>query len=187
MARRTRTTSRHGKGGHEKAFRKQKAPRTAAQYHAKSEKFKNTWDRVVSVVSKMRSEKASLQKASKEEGISPRTVKRWAGSALQKQSNGKWVAKKRNTLLKILKIPTSEGPQEIGIRDSRQATRLAHYWNALNRYLETGDSSKLKKFSGKSIKDANGAQIPFITDLQLLNRLGSFGVWRFESLYARAL
>ena len=73
---------------------KSSPPRTATQYHAKPEKFKDMWDRVVNVVSKMRTEKTSLQRAARELGISPRTVKRWAGSALQKPGSGKWIAKR---------------------------------------------------------------------------------------------
>jgi hypothetical protein len=133
----------------------------------------------------MRSEKASLQKASKEEGISPRTVKRLAGAALQKQSSGKWVAKKGDILLRALTIPTAEGPREIGIRGSRKATQLAEYWNAVHKYLETGDASKLAKFRGKYIRAANGEKIAFITDRTTLNQLGSSG-FSFESLYSRS-
>src|SRR5258708_16308399 len=114
-------------------------PRTADQYYAKPEKFKDMWDRVVNVVSKMRNEKASLQKAAKELGISPKTVKRWAGSALQKRGGGKWSAKKTDTLLRVLTIPASDGTREIAVRGSRQATQLAEFWNAVHRYLQTGD------------------------------------------------
>ena len=44
------------------ASRKRKliAPRTEAQYAAKPEKFKETYDRVISAVAKMRTEKVSL-------------------------------------------------------------------------------------------------------------------------------
>jgi hypothetical protein len=132
----------------------------------------------------MRSEKASLQKASKEEGISPRTVKLWAGSALQKHGNGKWVAKKNDTLLRVLTIPGPDGKREIGVRGSRKATQLAEYWNAVHRYLETGDASKLAKFRGKYIRAANGEKITFITDRTTLNRLGSAGL-SFETFYSR--
>jgi hypothetical protein len=168
------------------ATRKTRAPRTAAQYNAKPEKFKDMWDRVVTVVSKMRSESASLQKAAQESGVSPSTVKRWAGSALQKRTNGKWVAKKSDALLRVLMIPMPDGTHEVAVRNSRQATQLAEYWNAVHRYLKTGDESRLKKFLGKSIKDANGAQILLPTDRAVLNRLGSAGVLSFESLYARS-
>lgn len=166
---------------------KAKAPRTLSQYNAKPEKFKDTWDRVVGVISKLRSERTSLQKAAKEEGISPQTVKRWAGSSLQKQRSGKWSAKKSDTLLRILKVPTPEGVREIAVRGSRQATTLAEYSNAVLRYFQTGDRSQLKKFKGKFIKDSDGIQTPLITDRNLLNRLGSAGVLSFESLYARSV
>jgi hypothetical protein len=186
MARRTGTQRRHSKGRHEKAVRNRKAPRTTAQYDAKPEKFKATWDRVVAVISKLRSEKTSLQKVSKELGVSPRTVKRWAGSSLQKQSSGKWSAKKSDTLLRVLRIPTPDGVREIAVRGSRQATTLAEYSNAVQLYLQTGDASRLEKFNGKFIKDANGNPTPLITNRILLNRLGSAGVLSFESLYARS-
>jgi hypothetical protein len=72
------------------------------------------------------------------------------------------------------------------VRGSRQATQLAEYWNAVHRYLETGDASRLEKFRDKSIKDADGVQILLPTDRTELNRLGSAGVLSFESLYARS-
>jgi hypothetical protein len=141
---------------------------------------------MVSVVSKMRSEKLSLQKAAQDHGISPRTVKKWAGKALQKRANGKWVASKSDNLLRVLTIPTSDGTREVAVRGSKQATLLADYWNAVHRYLETGDASRLIKFRGKHIKDATGEQLPLPTDRAELNRLGSAGVLSFESLYARS-
>jgi hypothetical protein len=163
-----------------------RAPRTAAQFDAKPEKFKDTWDRVVSVISRMRSEKKSLQRTAKEHGVSPRTVKRWASSALQKTSGGKWAAKKSDSLLRVLTIPTPDGTRELGVRGSREATRLAEYWNAVRYYLATGDASQLAKFEGKCVKDANGDKIPFITDRRELNRQGSAGILSFESLYSRS-
>jgi hypothetical protein len=162
------------------------APRTATQYDSKPERFKNLWERVVGVISKMRSEKTSLQKASREAGISPHTVVRWGGTALQKRSNGRYSAKSNDRLLRVLMVPTPEGKREIAVRGSRQATLLAEYWNAVHRYLETGDASRLAKFKGKYIKDASGAQVLLPTDRAELNRLGSAGVLSFESLYSRS-
>jgi hypothetical protein len=157
-----------------------------AQYDAQSEKFKRIWDRVVSVISKLRSEKTSLLKAAKEQGVSPRTVKRLARSALQKRTNGKWTAKKSDRLLRVLMIPTSDGTREVGVRGSRQATLLGKYWNAVHKYLETGAIAPLARFKLHSIKDANGLKIPLITDPDELQRLGLSGVISFESLYARS-
>lgn len=63
---------------------------------------------------------------------------------------------------------------------------LGQYWDAVNKYIRTGDDSRLKKFAGKQIRDAKGEKVPLITNLKELNRLGSAGVLSFESLYLRA-
>ena len=138
------------------------------------------------VLAKMRSGKVSLQQASKDAGISPRTVKRLAASALIKTNSGKYQVKSSDRLLRVLKIPTADGQVEIGVRGSRQASALGEYWAAVHKYLATGDSSKLAKFKGKQIKDTTGKVIPLLTDLKELNRLGSADVLSFESLYAKS-
>jgi hypothetical protein len=162
------------------------APRTATQYFQKPERFKQLWDKVVGVITKMRGEKISLTKASQESGVSAQTVKRWAGSALQKRPGGKWAVKRSDSLLRVLMVPTPEGAREIGVAGSRQATLLGKYWNALHRYFETGDRSRLENFQGKYVTDANGIRFPLLTDRAELKRLGSAGVFSFESLYGRS-
>jgi len=162
------------------------APHTETQYLARPEKFKETWDRVLAAISKMRREKISLTQASRDAGTSPRTVTKWANTALQKRKNGKYAAKTSDNLLRLVMIPTPEGTRDIAVRGSKQVTLLAEYWNALHRYLQTGDVSQLKEFRGKHIKDANGVDVPLLVDLSALNRMGSAGVLSFESLYARS-
>jgi hypothetical protein len=165
---------------------RQTAPKTEAQYAAKPEKFKENWDRVLAVISKMRREKVSLTQASREVGIAPRTVTKWGSQALRRGINGKYSAKKQDSLLRVVLIRTAEGTRDIAVRGSKQVTLLAEYWNALHRYLQTGNAAQLKKFEGKHIKDANAVEVPLLTDLKILNRLGSAGVLSFESLYARS-
>lgn len=160
-------------------------PRTAAQYFAKPERFKSTYGRVIEAVSKMRSEKVSLSQASRAAGVSRRSVIRYGGPALRKRKNGKYAAKAKDNLLRVLMIPTDSGPGEIAVRGSQQASLLGQYWNAVHRYLQTGDASRLSQFEDKHIKDANGIEVPLPTDRAVLNRLGSAGVLSFESLYAR--
>ena len=161
-------------------------PRTAEQLLARPERFQDTWTRVTNVLAKMRSTQVSLQQASKEIGISPRTVTRWGHTALRKEPNGRYAAKRSDPLLRVLKVPTADGSREIGVRGSRQASVLGEYWAQVHKYLATGDASGLAKFKGKQIKDATGATVPLVTDLKELNRLGSAGVLSFESLYARS-
>lgn len=164
--------------------RRERVPTTAREYFSRSRKFQDTWDSVAHVISKMRTERFSLQKASKEFGIDPRVVLKLGRSAVRKQRNGKYIARKTDRLLRILRVVTPEGRREIAVRDSRQAGLLGRYWAAVQRYLQTGDDSALREFQGKKIADASRKRHPLITDLDQLNTLGSAGVLSFESLYA---
>jgi hypothetical protein len=165
--------------------RKRTAPRTEAQYLARPDTFKDTWERVIEAISKMRNGKVSLTQAAREARISPRTVTKYGRSALRKGKSGKYTVKKNDNLLRVLSIPTGEGPRTIAIRGSKQASLLGEYWNAVHRYLQTGDTSRLKEFRGQKITDASGVEMPLLVDPAALNRLGSAGVLSFESIYAR--
>jgi hypothetical protein len=165
-------------------IRRERVPTTARQYFARSKQFQETWDSVGQVISKIRSGRISLRKASKEIGVDPSKVLKLGRSALRKQKSGKYAAKKADRLLRILSILTPEGRREIAVRDSHQASLLGRYWAAVQRYLQTGDDSALRKFKGKKITDASGKRHPLITDLSQLDALGSAGVLSFESLYA---
>lgn len=160
------------------------APRTAKEFFAMPERSQDRWTRVTHVVSKMRTDAVSLRQASREFGLDPRTVLRLSRPALRKRANGRYVAKGGDRLLRVLVVPTPEGLREVAMRDSRQASQLARYSAAVDRYLETGDDTALRKFRRKRITDASGTRIPLLTDLNELDRLGSAGVLSFESLYA---
>jgi hypothetical protein len=134
----------------------------------------------------MRTEGLSLKKAAKEAGVSPKRVTSWGGRAIKKGKNGRYTAAKRDSLLRVVQVPSPDGSREIALRNSRHASTLSQYWDAIHKYLRTGDTAGIEKFHGKRIKDANGIQVQLITDLAELNRLGSAGVLSFESLYARA-
>ena len=71
--------------------------------------------------------------------------------------------------------------------DSRQATVVGKYWNAVNLYRDTGNASVLVGFRGTHITDVDGKRVPLMTDLNELDRLGSAGVLSFETLYALSL
>ena len=181
-----RTRRKVGKKSLIRHYGRAVAPRTAEEYFAKSELFQDRWNRVVHVVSKMRAEGVSLSRASREFGVGPRSVHRLGGSALRKRANGRYAARASDRLLRVLAIPTDEGTREIALRDSRQASILGQYWDAVQRYLQTGDASAIQKFRGKHITAVNRARITLLTDLDQLSRLGNAGVLSFESLYARA-
>lgn len=151
-----------------------------------SENAQERWTLVAHVISKMRKEKTSLPKASREFHIDPRTVARLGKPALRKKKNGQYAAKASDRLLRVLVIPTAKGLQEVAVTNSRDASILGKYWDAVQDYLQTGDSSALRQLEGIRIKDANGLVILLLTDVNELDRLGSAGVLSFESLYAKA-
>lgn len=163
-----------------------KPPRTLDSFFEQREQDQDTWNTALRVISKMRSDGLSLNKASKEAGISPSTVKRLAGRAIKKQPNGRYAVARRDSLLRVVRVPTTNGSQDVAVRNSRDASILGQYWEAVQKYYRTGDSSGIDKFRGTRIKDKNGVDFPLITDLKELKRLGSAGSLSFESLYSKS-
>ena len=185
---RTRVTpkKKQPKRGHHQ--NKNDAPTTARDYFSRSKRFQETWDSVAHAISKMRSTSSlSLRRAAREFGVSPAQVVRLGRSALRKQKSGRYAARKTDRLLRVLSVLTPQGKQEIALRDSRQASVIGSYWDAVQRYLQSGDDSALRKFRGEKITDESRRRHALLTDLNELNRLGSAGVLSFESLYGRNL
>ncbi len=160
-----------------------KKPNTARQYFSLSPKNQEIWDSVGHVVSKMR-EGVTLPKAAREFGLAPKTIINLGRSALRKQKNGRYVAKKIDQLLRVVNVLTTEGRKEIATRDSRQASLVGGHWAAVQKFIQTGDDSALLKFAKKRIVDARRKRYPLLTDLKELEKLASAGVLRFESMYA---
>jgi hypothetical protein len=158
---------------------------TPDDFFAQSEEFQTDWEDTLRVIAKMRSDGLSLKKAAKQEGVNPRTVSRLGRRALKRRSNGSYAVSKTDSLLRVLQVPTSEGRRELALRSSRDASTVGQYWDAVNKYIRTGDDSRLKKFEGKQIRDISGNRIALITDRKELNRLGSAGVLSFENLYSK--
>jgi hypothetical protein len=113
--------------------------------------------------------------------ISPRAVQRHVGSALQKRS-GRWQAKPYDRFARTVRFITPRGVIPLDVRDSRSATRVAEHWNAVRRFIETGDERPLRRFRGKSVT-SNKLAYPFVTDLETLKRLANVGELRFDTLY----
>lgn len=162
-----------------------KAPRTAEALSAMSEHAQDQWTTVTHVIQKMRSQGMSVTRAAKEYGIDRRKVIELGGSALRKQKNGRYKAKPFDRMLRVLVIPSADGLNEVAVRDSRTASKIAAYSAAVHRFLQTGDRSGLSEFRKLRINDAGGKRIKLVTDTKELTRLGSAGVLSFESLYAR--
>lgn len=159
-------------------------PRTLAEFQALPNRTQDALDNVAHVVTRMRAGE-SRAAASAYVGIDPRTVRKLAGSALRKTPSGRYVAKPSDDLIRVLKVSTDGEPAIVAVRGSRAASELAKRSIAQREYLATGDDSKLQKLSRTKVLDAEGREIPFLTDLNELERQGDLGVLSFESIYAR--
>jgi len=143
------------------------------------------WGDVGQIITEVR-EGASLSKSARKYRRDPAKVRQAARSAFRKLKNGRYAANPVDHILRVLVRPTRKGLREIAISDSRQASMLGNFWNAVDLYRDTGDASALREFRGKYIIDADGKRVRLLTNLRELDRLGSAGLLSFETLYGRA-
>jgi len=113
--------------------------------------------------------------------ITARTVKKYIQPALKKQ-NRKWVSKDRDRLVRVMRFLTKHGVDYIEVRDSRSASLIAHYWNAVLRFLLTGETDQLRQFRNRYVQSGK-LQYRFITDPELILSFAEFGELRFETIY----
>lgn len=159
---------------------------TVEQFFALPERTRDILIGVANAVTLMRSKNASAYGAARAVAISPSTLIRRGGSALQKLENGRYVVQPYDDLLRVvIVVSENKGPVEVATRDSRQASKAGKHSSAVHRYLETGDDSALRRFEGQYIIDAQGNRVPLLTDLDELDRLGSAGELSFEDQYVR--
>ena len=115
--------------------------------------------------------------------ISVSAMKKYAKPALVK-SGGRIKATSYDRLLRVMRVPSPLGAELREVKDSRTASQVARYENAVKTYLYTGDDSQLRRFRGKYFR-SNRLQYRFITDTDILDRLAEFGVLEFESIYTQ--
>lgn len=164
----------------------QRPPRTAKEYFAKPRRYQEQWDLAVQVPAEMRIGGLTLHQAAERSGIDPAEVIKLIPSAFRKKGR-KYAVKRWDRLLRILLIPGKKGLREIATRDSRQASIVGRYWNAVERAIgPEGDDTDLRNFRPKTVKDAAGRRVRLLTDLDELKRQASAGMLHFESLYGRA-
>jgi hypothetical protein len=163
------------------------APRTAKELFARSQSFQEQWKDTTHVVSKVR-EGASFQRAVQDVDTSPPTIVRIAGSTLRRLKDGRYVARARDHLLRVVYLPDDSVPgglREVATRDSQHASLVSLYWRALHHYLSTGDATAVDSLRARFVLDTEGQRVPLLTDLPTLNRLADAGVLSFESIYVR--
>lgn len=90
--------------------RRNTIPRNANEFLSKPKAFQERWRRGLRALSLMRNRKVSLREASIESEVDPHFVLRWMPSALRKNASGRYTAKPSDKLLRVLKLPSADGP-----------------------------------------------------------------------------
>lgn len=124
----------------------------------------------------------SLTAASRAVGVAPDTVLRYAGSAFTRDK-GRWTPRPSDRLYREMRFLDPQGVVSVEPASSKEAAKLAHFWNAVDRYLKTGDDRELRRFARMRLRTRQKTSLGFLTDRSQLARLGYAGELRFEDLY----
>ena len=82
-------------------------------------------------------------------------------------------------------MPVHGGRVEVAVRGSRAGSEVPKRAIAQREFLATGDDTKLRELSKVKILDASGREVPFLIDLDELERQGDLDLLSYESIYAR--
>jgi len=155
--------------------RKRKSPRGAQRVDPLAR------ERALEALSHMR-RGLSLRKAAKETHTTAETVRRYVPRALDRMSSGRYAAKAIDSYERTLYMLTERGKVAVTVRGSRAASKIANYWVAVDEFLRTGRTDRLRAFRGESVR-AGKEKYAFITNVNMLRRLGYAGEVSFETLY----
>lgn len=138
-------------------------------------------ERSLEALSLMRRKGFSLREAAEAAGTTPNTVRRYMGDNLERTPKG-FRAKPRDREFRSMRFLTAEGPVYLPVTDSRTASTIGEYWEAVKLYLQMGNDRALRRFKYKQIR-VQKKTYNFVTDTKLLERLGRAGELDFESIY----
>ena len=130
---------------------------------------KSTRSKALAVITQSKRTKIPVSIIAREQGISFQTVQKHTNAF--KKINGKWVPKRFDKVSRSMLINENGEMKSVQVSDSRHAKTIGRYHNAVKLYLDTGDSSKLKKFSKRKIKDSNSNIHTFETRLEIVEEI----------------
>ena len=112
-------------------------------------------EKSLQVISELRNTKTkTLPQAATDNDITVKNVIKHTNGF--KKVNGKPVVKRWDRIKRVMRINTDGKEKSIEIRDSRTASVVGRYHNAVKQFLNTGDKSKISKFRNKKVKDSKG-------------------------------
>jgi hypothetical protein len=126
----------------------------------------------------------SLSSATRAEHIKPKTFLRYVGSAVRHDKpGGRFRVAAKDTLTRFLQVPTDKGTVAVAVRGIKAAQEFSAHANAIAHFNRTGDTSRLKRFKGRTFI-AEGRRYEFLTDPAKLMELAEADALRLDSLYA---
>ena len=134
--------------------KKQKIPVYKLPWSILTPKQKLFRRRSLEVLSESRKSKDSLTTIAKKNEISLSAVIR--NTRAFRKKGKRWLPKKHDKIPRMMIINENGKAISIEINDSRVATIIGRYHNAIKEFLNTGDKEKLLKFKNVKIKDSKG-------------------------------
>jgi hypothetical protein len=137
---------------------------------------RRAYTRAVRVVGRVRGGEPYRQ-ALRAERTTDATVRRYAGAVLYRTRSGDVRARARDSLVRLLLVPTPDGPRRLPIRGSAEASILGRYWAAVKRYLDTGNDRDLRRLERqrRTVADVAGIRHRLPFDRATLRRLAQRG------------
>lgn len=142
--------------------------------------------RALEALSDMRTKGWSLTRAAREAETTPRNVQKYARRALKTTEGGRYTPTPFDRMPRAVRLLKPDGIEVVVVRDSRTASKVGRYWNAVDRHLKTGDPAELSKFRGKSFQ-VHGIPHEFLTDADTIEALANVGEVAFEEMYALSI
>jgi hypothetical protein len=154
-------------------------PRTRSD-DAFSDREFETRNRALHALARMRHEGLSLKAASREEGTSPATLKKYVRGALRRsKKTGKWTATKDDRYIRQLSLPGPQGPVAVSAHGYSEAQLASIYLASLGRWARHEKVYELTPFQGKLV---GGHEL--LTSDRALRALRDAGLLQLDSLYA---
>ena len=112
-------------------------------------------EKSLTVLSELRNTKSkTISQAANDNNITVKNVIKHTNGF--KKVNGKPVVKRWDRIKRVMRVNTGGNEKSLEIRDSRTASVVGRYHNAVKQFLNTGDKTKLKQFRNKKVRDSKG-------------------------------
>ncbi len=121
--------------------------------------------------------------AAKSAAVSVEKLRRYLKENTSTKRKGRnWIIIDRRPVMMVI---ASRGEiRWIAVR-KKAASEIGHYWNAVNKFLDTNKAFHLTPFQGKDVRDAEGKYHPWETDPNILRKLDSVGELHFVDIYSQ--